>query len=220
MARLPYVIYWKIPPPRHRFSSYFPHEFVTNQKLFLISNEIWTLLTSFKRVIEAELLKLDECSQQEKEWTIKTMTKLILTSSSCSVLGFVILSFDTFGSSIKDFPEGCCCCGMAWFTTFISSTTVSWLAEKTERKSIMYQYELRKVRKFSFWEFQANFTAVRLRRGGHFVKILSKVKRGKIKNRRFFWSNWMKTEHVLFPSNTQKSVGTCQKLAFKRPIVV
>ena len=79
---------------------------------------------------------------------------------------------------------------------------ISWRARKTLR------------------EFHAYFTAARPSCGGHFVKIFSKIERGKIKDWRFFWSNWMKIEHVLFSSNTQKLQETCQKLAFTRPIVV
>ena len=84
----------------------------------------------------------------------------------------------------------------------------------------LFRDELEKLQQFLFWEFHAYFTAARPRCGGHFVKIFSKIERGKIKDWRFFWSNWVKIEHVLFSSNTQKLLGTCQKLAFTRLIVV
>ena len=52
--------------------------------------------------------------------------------------------------------------------------------------------------------FHAHFNAARPSCGSHFVNILCRIERGKIKNWRLFWVNWTKIEDVLFPSNTQK----------------
>ena len=69
-----------------------------------------------------------------------------------------------------------------------------------------------------------NFTPISLELDSaveaHLVKIFSKIEGGKIKDWRFFRPNWMKIEHVLFSSNTQQLLETCQKLAFTRPIIV
>ena len=64
---------------------------------------------------------------------------------------------------------------------------------------VMYS---RETRQFLFWEFRAHFTAARSSKGGHFVKIFCRIKCGKIKNWRRFWSDRMETERVLFSSNT------------------